>query len=195
MLKPLRYLLLAINLAAPLLMIAQPDQPIFRDVSAEAGISASHRAIWDDKEAMQGYLAIGQAWGDYDRDGWLDLFVTGNLDPNRLYRNEGDGTFSVSPHSELLSLPDVPSGGATWADYDNDGWPDLYIVNKGANRLFHNDGGAGFSDVTAVAGVGDIGKGTSAAWGDYDNDGRLDLYVTNWSCYPECDPVDFSAQG
>ncbi len=192
--KPLRYLLLAINLAAPLLMTAQPDQPIFRDVSAEAGISASHRAIWDDKEAMQGYLAIGQAWGDFDRDGWPDLFVTGNLDPNRLYRNEGDGTFSVSPHSELLSLPDVPSGGATWADYDNDGWPDLYIVNNGANRLFHNDRGAGFSDVTAVAGVGDIGKGTSAAWGDYDNDGRLDLYVTNWSCYPECEPVDFSAQ-
>ena len=168
--------------------------PIFRDVSAEAGITATHRGVWDDKEAMQGYLAIGQAWGDYDRDGWVDLFVTGNLDPNALYRNNGDGTFSVSEHSRLLSLPDVPSGGATWADYDNDGWPDLYIVNYGANRLFRNDGGRGFQDVTLQAGVGDTGKGTSAAWGDYDSDGWLDLYVTNWSCFPECDPVDFTAQ-
>jgi len=186
---------LDITLPSVTVAVAQADQPIFRDVSAEAGISATHRAIWDDEEAMQGYLAIGQAWGDYDRDGWLDLFVTGNLAPNLLYRNEGDGTFAVSPHSGPLSLPDVPSGGATWADYDNDGWLDLYIVNDGANRLFHNDGGAGFSDVTTLAGVGDIGKGTSAAWGDYDNDGRLDLYLTNWSCYPECDPVDFGAQG
>lgn len=173
---------------------AQPDQPIFRGVSIEAGLRATHRGVWDDKEAMQGYLAIGQAWGDYDRDGWLDLFVTGNLDPNALYRNEGDGSFSVSMHSEQLSLPDVPSGGAAWADYNNDGWLDLYIVNFGANRLFRNDGGAGFTDVTLEAGVGDTGKGTSAAWGDYDSDGWLDLYVTNWSCYPECDPVDFTAQ-
>ena len=173
---------------------AQFDQPIFRDVSAEAGITATHRGIWDDSEALQGYLAIGQAWGDYDRDGWVDLFVTGNLDPNVLYRNNGDGTFSVSAHTEALSLPDMPSGGATWADYDNDGWLDLYVVNYGANRLFRNDGGAGFVDVTLQAGVGDRGKGTSAAWGDYDSDGWLDMYLTNWSCFPECDPVDFTAQ-
>ena len=173
---------------------ASAQAPIFRDVSAEAGVTATQRAIWDDQEAMQGYLAIGQAWGDYDRDGWLDLFVTGNLDSNTLYRNEGDGSFSVSEHSQQLSLPDVPSGGATWADYNNDGWLDLYIVNFGANRLFRNESGAGFSDVTAEAGVGDAGKGTSAAWGDYDSDGWLDLYVTNWSCYPECERVDFSAQ-
>ena len=174
---------------------AQPGQPIFRDVSAEAGIAASHRAIWDDKEAMQGFLAIGQAWGDYDRDGWLDLFVTGNLDPNALYRNNGDGSFSLSAHSDQLNQPQAPSGGATWADYNNDGWLDLYIVNYGANRLFRNDSGAGFTDVTLAAGVGDNGKGTSAAWGDYDGDGWLDLYLTNWSCYPECDPVDFTMQG
>ena len=186
--------LLALSLFIAGAATAQPDQPLFRDVSAEAGISATHRAIWDDKEAMQGYLAIGQAWGDYDRDGWVDLFVTGNLDPNTLYRNNGDGSFSVSEHSHQLSLPTVPSGGAAWADYNNDGWLDLYIVNYGANRLFRNDGGLGFTDVTLSAGVGDTGKGTSAAWGDYDNDGWLDLYVTNWSCYPECDPVDFTAQ-
>ena len=170
------------------------DRPIFRDVSAEAGIRATHRGVWDPDEALEGYLAIGQAWGDYDRDGWVDLFVTGNLDPNVLYRNNGDGTFSESEYSSTVSQPDVPSGGAVWADYDNDGWLDLYLVNFGANRLFRNEEGAGFSDVTITAGIGDTGKGTSAAWGDYDNDGWLDLYLTNWSCFPECDPVDFSLQ-
>ena len=179
---------------APALAQAQGEPPIFRDVSAEAGITATHRGIWDDSEARQGYLAIGQAWGDYDRDGWLDLYVTGNLDPNVLYRNNQDGSFSVSDFSQQLSLPDVPSGGVVWADYDNDGWLDLYVVNYGANRLFRNEAGAGFSDVTLAAGVGDTGKGTSAAFGDYNRDGWLDLYVTNWSCFPECDPVDFAAQ-
>ena len=192
--KAIRYLLITLTLHLPLRMIAQGEAPVFRDVSAAAGVTATHRAVWDDQEAMQGYLAIGQAWGDYDRDGWLDLFVTGNLDPNVLYRNNGDGSFTVSEFSQQLSPPDVPSGGATFADYNNDGWPDLYIVNFGANRLFQNEGGAGFTDVTLRAGVGDTGKGTSAAWGDYDSDGWLDLYVTNWSCFPECDPVDFSAQ-
>ncbi len=179
---------------APALGQGPGDAPIFVDVSTAAGITASHRGIWDPDEALQGYLAIGQAWGDYDRDGWVDLYVTGNLDQNVLYRNNGDGTFSISEYSELLSLPTVPSGGAVWADYDNDGWLDLYVLNHGANRLFHNENGVGFLDVTAVAGVGDTGKGTSAAWGDYDNDGWLDLYLTNWSCFPECDPVDFTVQ-
>ncbi len=180
--------------AAAMAQAEQAPAPLFRDVSAEAGISATHRAVWDPDEALEGYLAIGQAWGDYDRDGWIDLFVTGNLDPNALYRNNGDGSFSLSEHSAALSPPDVPSGGAVWADYNNDGWPDLYLVNFGANRLFRNEGGVGFKDVTAEAGVGDTGKGTSAAWGDYDSDGWLDLYLTNWSCFPECDTDDFSLQ-
>ena len=107
----------------------------------------------------------GQAWGDFDRDGWVDLFMTGNLDPNALYRNNGDGSFALSEHSALLSLPDVPSGGAVWADYDNDGWLDLYVVNYGANRLFRNQDGAGFTDVTASAGVGDTGKGHLSSLG------------------------------
>ena len=173
---------------------AQGDSPIFADASERAGIDAVHRALWDDKEAMRGYLAIGQAWGDYDRDGWVDLYVTGNLAPNALYRNLGDGGFERSEHSDQVSLPDVASGGVVWADVDNDGWLDLYVVNDGANALFLNEEGAGFRDITLEAGVGDTGKGTSAAFADYDNDGWLDLYVTNWSCYPECAPVDFTLQ-
>jgi enediyne biosynthesis protein E4 len=159
---------------------------IFSDVSEGAGITATHRAVWEPDTTKEGYLAIGQAWADYNNDGWIDLYVTGNLDDNVLYKNNGDGTFSVSEFSEQVSLPDSQSGGALWADYDNDGWKDLYVLNFGKNMLFRNDEGKGFIDVTDSAAVGDMGKGESATWGDYDNDGFLDLYVVNWACLPEC---------
>jgi enediyne biosynthesis protein E4 len=159
---------------------------VFTDVSEEVGITATHRAVWDPDETQEGYLAVGQAWGDYDKDGFLDLYVTGNLDDNVLYKNNGDGTFSVSEFSSQVSLPESQSGGAIWADYDNDGWQDLYVLNFGENTLFHNDAGRGFTNITVQAGVGDAGKGVSATWGDYDEDGFLDLYVVNWACLPEC---------
>ncbi len=168
----------------------------FVDVSEAAGISAGHRGHWElfDDDFASGYLGIGQAWGDYDRDGWLDLYVTGNRDPSVLYRNNGDGTFSVSDLTPQVALPDVDTGGAVWADYDNDGWLDLYVLNHGANVLFHNEGGRGFADVTAQAGAGDAGKGTTATWGDYDGDSYLDLYVVNWSCFPECGDPNISRE-
>ncbi len=176
-------------------LLLQPDETIFVDVSEGAGINASHRAIWYEDildPYENGYLAVGQAWGDFNNDGWLDLYVTGNLDPNVLYVNQGDGTFQVADQAFQVSVSDVPSGGAVWADYDNDGWRDLYVLNLGANRLFRNIGGTSFQDVTSLAGVGNANKGTSAAWGDYDKDGYLDLYVTNWSCHPACQPIDFA---
>jgi hypothetical protein len=132
------------------------------------------------------YFGIGQAWGDYDRDGWLDLYVTDSQGPNTLYRNQGDGTLAISPLSAQVALPAAPSGGVVFGDYNNDGWTDLYVANRGDNVLFRNDGGIGFTDVTAKAGVADGGSGESASWGDYDQDGFLDLYVTNWSCN-DCD--------
>ena len=182
------------TVAAFLFYLLLQDNLLFIDVSESAGIEATHRAIWDENAPgpyENGYLAAGTAWADFDGDGWVDLFVSGNLDPNVLYRNNGDGSFSISEHTGLLSLPDVPSGGAVWADYDNDGWRDLYVLNMGANRLYRNLAGAGFADVTVLAGVGDNGKGTTAAFGDYDEDGHLDLYVTNWSCVPACEISDF----
>ncbi|MBV7337327.1 CRTAC1 family protein [Chloroflexi bacterium TSY] len=175
---------------------ASPESnlPIFRDVSRQAGVTATHRATWNEysqtKPFTDGYMAIGQAWGDYDNDGWLDLYMTGNLDANTLLHNNGDGTFSPSDFAESVRLPELMTGGAIWADYDNDGWRDLFVLAYGANQLFHNEQGNGFRNVTIESGIGDTGKGTSAAWADYDNDGWLDLYVTNWSCFPKCDPVD-----
>ncbi len=184
--KSLPRLTLAILCLTFLTAIGKLDP--FVDVSESAGINATHRGHWElfDDDFATGYLGIGQAWGDYDNDGWLDLYVTGNRDPSVLYRNMGNGAFTVSDLTPQVALADVDTGGAVWVDYDNDGWQDLYVVNHGPNTLFHNQSGQGFADVTDVAGVGDAGKGATATWGDYDGDSFLDLYVVNWSCFPEC---------
>jgi cytochrome c peroxidase len=150
----------------------------FEDVSRTAGIVNNRAASLD--------MAVGQAWGDYDNDNWVDLYVTDPDGPNTLYRNNGDGTFSVSPLASQVALPNAYSDGATFADYDNDGWRDLLVVNWGINKLFHNEGGQRFVDVTRQAGLLDDKNSKSASWGDFDNDGFADLYVANWSCYPEC---------
>ena len=177
-------LLLAVFLSAAGSMSAQEDaaHPPFEEVTVATGIAGPRTG----NEKI-----TGQAWGDYDRDGWVDLYLTDfgfplKPGPNRLLRNNGDGTFSPSPLAEPLALADVRSSSAVWADYNNDGWLDLYVVNWGANQLFRNEAGQGFTDVTTEAGVGDITNGKTASWGDYDNDGFLDLYVANWSCTPNC---------
>ncbi len=160
----------ALGLVHPLEVRAGGGTP-FVDMTVASGITAVHQAR---------YLVTGQAWGDYDRDGFPDLYVTDGGGPNTLYRNNGDGTFSVSPFSVTVALPTLESGGAVFADYNNDGWPDLYVLNRGANALYRNDGGQGFTNVAAAAGVGDMGQGESATWGDYNRDGWADLYVVNW---------------
>jgi len=155
---------------------APPRGPSYVDVSTCAGVEAEnvirHRS----------YFAIGQAWGDFDADGLPDLYVTDDGGPNTLYVNRGDGSFELAGASAEVALPERASAGAVFVDYDNDGHQDLYVLNLGPNALFHNDGGRGFTDVTARAGVGDAGRGQTASWGDYDGDGWLDLYVANWFC-------------
>ncbi|MCP4419144.1 MAG: hypothetical protein GY805_21220 [Chloroflexi bacterium] len=155
----------------------QAPETLFANVSRTAGIVNTRQG--NDR-------AIGQAWGDINRDGWIDFYVTDTEGANSLFQNNGDGTFSRSSHAKTVALPDAYSGGASFADYDNDGWLDLYVVNWGSNILFHNEAGQGFVDVTAEAGVGDEANGQTASWADYDNDGWLDLYVANWACYPQC---------
>ncbi len=146
------------------------SETYFVETTVAAGITSTHAG---------GNFVTGQAWGDYNGDGYLDLYLTDSGGPNTLYLNNQDGTFTVSPLAAQVSLPAAVSGGATWADYNNDGWRDLFVANWGSNTLFRNDGGAGFTDVTDEAGVGDIGSGVNGAWGDYDQDGWLDLYVIN----------------
>jgi hypothetical protein len=155
-----------------------PTHPIppghFADVTDDVGIVAPH---------VPGGGITGQAWGDYDRDGHLDLFVSGGKDENRLFRNRGNGTFARMPLAPEVALPGPGKAGVTWADYDNDGWLDLYLAVLGPNRLLHNvpdpTGAPGRVLVPVHAGVEHDGHGRASAWGDYDGDGWLDLYVVN----------------
>ena len=136
----------------------------FVDVTGPAGISSTHA----------GASCMGQAWGDVNRDGWLDLYLTDSNGPNRLYINQGDGTFIISPHVS----PSNRSCGAVFGDIDNDGWIDLYVTNHGPNILYRNNAGV-LENISDSAGVGEDGLGTIAAFGDYDNDGYLDIYLGN----------------
>ncbi len=147
----------------------------FSDVTAAAGLTS-----WG-----PGFTA---SWADYDGDGFLDLFVANNLGtlferktPNRLFHNNGDGTFTEVSEAAGLSTP-WPTIGSAWGDYDNDGRPDLFVSNAmGRSQLFHNNGDGTFTDVSRAAGVDGYAIGSVAYWIDYDDDGWLDLVQYTWS--------------
>jgi enediyne biosynthesis protein E4 len=122
-------------------------------------------------------------WGDYDNDGFLDVFlprfVSGQLVPPFLFHNNGDGTFTQVESSPVTTDTGVAVGGS-WADYDNDGWLDLFIPDTGGgnNRLYHNNGDGTFTRVLSGPIVSDGGTSQSGSWGDYDRNGFLDLFVS-----------------
>ena len=121
--------------------------------------------------------SVGVAWGDYDNDGDLDVYIARGGYPNQLFRNEGGGIFAEATSGPL---GDSNFGeGVAWGDYDNDGDLDLYLTNCGtANKLFRNEGGGVFVDATSGP-LGDPACGVGFAWGDFDNDGDLDIYLVN----------------
>ncbi len=122
----------------------------------------------------------GLAVGDYDNDGREDIYFLNQLGGNALYRNMGDGSFVDVTAKAGVALPGRVSVAATFADYDNDGWEDLYVTTtRGGNVLFHNRGDGTFEDVTAAAGLRYVGHSQAAVFFDYDNDGYLDLFLTN----------------
>jgi hypothetical protein len=124
-------------------------------------------------------ISQGCSWGDYDNDGLLDLVVCNNNAGNFLYHNDGNGRFSKMASSAIASV-NAPCSGSAWADYDNDGFLDLFIaVRGGVNLLFHNNGDGTFTRVTAGTVVGDNGTWIGATWGDVNNDGFPDLFVGN----------------
>ncbi len=118
------------------------------------------------------------AWADYDNDGHVDLFIACEKQPNRLYRNRGDGTFEeVGQRAAVQGSRERFAKGCTWLDYDNDDFPDLFVNNMAdAARLYHNNREGRFEEVTSPMGI-DGPKGFSCWSFDYDNDGWLDLFA------------------
>jgi len=140
----------------------------FSEVNNEAGIG------------YDAYVNIG-LWFDYDNDGDLDIFVSRwNDEPHRLWRNEGDGSFTnVASQAGLENT--VKGQGAAVADYNNDGHIDIYLASDlSPNLLFRNNGNGTFSEVGAEAGVDDPRRTVDCAWADFDNDGWMDLYIGNY---------------
>lgn len=152
----------------------------FEDVTARAGVAdrGADAAVWKQ----------GAAFADVDNDGRLDLYVCRFGAPNRLYINQGDGTFREEAAARGLALADA-SGMAAFADYDRDGWLDVYVQTNlldatrrpqgQRDRLFRNLGEGRFRDVTDAAGIRGETQGHAAIWWDFDEDGWPDLYVAN----------------
>ncbi|MDE2124978.1 MAG: CRTAC1 family protein [Armatimonadetes bacterium] len=182
--------------------VATPFGITFADVTEQAGVHFNHVNGAFGLKWLPETMGSGVAWIDYDGDGFQDLFLVNsrNWTPAELasagvhapagygtapdgvcalYRNNGDGTFTDVTARAGLNVRMYGMGVAV-GDYDNDGFPDLYVTGLGRNYLFHNNGRGGFTEVAAEAGVADGGWSTSAAWVDYDRDGHLDLLVCHY---------------
>ena len=178
---------------------------VFDNVAKEAGLTTWHHTVGTpEKKFIIETLGSGVALLDYDNDGWLDIYLVNGSTyeaqagkapaPHAaLFHNNHDGTFTdVSAKAGVQN--DRWGVGAVVADYDNDGWPDLYVTNFGKNRLYHNNHDGTFTDVAEKAGVTLGNWSTGATWGDYDGDGKLDLFVPGYVHYdPEHPPEQGSA--
>ena len=169
---------------------AGPASIQFTNATATAGIKFVHfkgnKGISINREEFGPGICVA----DFDGDGWQDIYFVNGRDlydrgisvRNALYRNNGDGTFTDV--TEKAGVPGTGYGlGCVWGDYDNDGFPDLFVTQYGRNVLYHNNGNGTFTDVTDKAGVAGMESGTfhsGATFFDYDRDGRLDLYVGSY---------------
>ena len=171
-----------------------PESPIkvrYTDVRKAAGITFVQDSTKTDQKYYLETMGTGVAWIDYDQDGLMDLYFVqsaatdaykprGKLS-SALYHNNGDGTFTDVTDKAGVGGEGHYGQGVAVGDFDNDGWPDLYVTGYGRAILYHNNHDGTFTDVTSRAGVGDEGGwSTSAGWFDYDKDGWLDLVVTNY---------------
>ena len=165
---------------------------VFQNVAEQAGLTKwHHTAGTPEKKLILEAKGPGVCLIDYDNDGWLDIYLvngstydalSGKTTPPHaaLFHNNHDGTFTdVTEKAGVAN--DRWGYGCAVGDYDNDGWPDLYVTNYGKNRLYHNNHDGTFTDVAEKAGV-DLGTwSTGATFGDYDGDGRLDLFVAGYA--------------
>jgi hypothetical protein len=164
---------------------------VFEDITKQAGLSGwRHKMGVPEKKFIVETNGSGVGLIDYDNDGWLDIYLVngstfnaldGKEEPPHaaLFHNNHDGTFTdVAAQAGVTN--DRWGYGVSVADYDNDGWPDIYVGNYGKNRLYHNNHDGTFTDVAEKAGVALGNWSPGSAWGDYDGDGLLDLYVTGY---------------
>jgi hypothetical protein len=164
---------------------------IYKDVSEKAGLTKwTHKMGTPEKKYIVETDGSGVGLIDYDNDGWLDIYVVSGSTFNALdgketpphaalFHNNHDGTFTdVAAKAGVTN--DRWGIGAAVADYDNDGWPDIFVSNWGKNRLYHNNHDGTFTDVAEKAGVQLGNWSAGATWGDYDGDGRLDLFVPGY---------------
>ncbi|MGA2048452.1 MAG: CRTAC1 family protein [Terracidiphilus sp.] len=163
----------------------------YTDIRKSAGITFVQDSTETDEKYYLETMGTGVAWIDYDQDGLMDLYFvqSGATDAYKpakplrsaLYHNNGDGTFTDVTVKAGVGGEGHYGQGVAVGDFDNDGYPDLYVTGYGRAILYHNNGDGTFTDVTAKAGVADDGEwSTSAGWFDYDKDGWLDLVVTNY---------------
>ncbi len=177
-------------LSASIFAASQPNPIRLKDMTRQTGITFVHTDGSGGQRYMIEVMASGLALFDYNNDGRVDIYflsgapMKGTPMPaepprNRLYRN--DGGFHFTNVTEESGLGDTGFGlGVAVADYDNDGYLDLYINNFGPNRLYHNNGDGTFTEVTKKAGVEDESVGAGVNWLDIDGDGDLDLFVARY---------------
>ncbi len=164
---------------------------IFEDITKKAGLSGwTHKMGTPEKPFIIDTDGSGVALLDYDNDGWLDIYLVNGstfdaidgketLPHAALFHNNHDGTFTdVAAQAGVTN--DRWGYGVTIGDYDNDGWPDIFVSNYGKNRLYHNNHDGTFTDVAEKAGVTLGNWSAGATWGDYDGDGLLDLFVSGY---------------
>jgi hypothetical protein len=167
---------------------------VFQDYSEKAGLTRWRHTMGTPEDTfIIETVGSGVALLDYDNDGWLDIYLvngstydamSGKISPPHaaLFHNNHDGTFTdVAQQAGVTN--DRWGFGVAVGDYDNDGWPDLYVTNFGKNRLYHNNHDGTFTDVAEKAGIALGNWSTGATFGDYDGDGRLDLFVPGYVHY------------
>ena len=181
-----------------------PDRvPQFEDITAKTGIKFQHQSDPQKKYIVES-MSGGVLLADYDRDGWLDIYFTnatsveaalqGKTARGALYHNNHDGTFTDVSDRAGVATPCAFAMGGAVGDYNNDGWPDLYITCLGGNVLYRNNGDGTFTNVTKQAGVSDGRWSTGAAFADYDHDGNLDLMVANYVDFKLSDLPEFGSK-
>jgi len=162
----------------------------FTDIRSSAGITFVQDSTQTDEKYYLETMGTGVAWLDYDQDGLMDLYLvqSGPTDAYKpanslrsaLYHNNGDGTFTDVTEKASVGGESHYGQGVAVGDYNNDGYPDLYVTGYGRAIFYRNNGNGTFTDVTKEAGIPDEGQwSTSAGWFDFDKDGWLDLVVTN----------------